>query len=92
MTPVSPVMPGSESIEVVLGKNQPEYVPLPAVYLDTPSLPMITRFRLSDEEREAIANGADIVLQQLTFRMHFQPVNLQIVMPDDCPVFVEEPR
>jgi hypothetical protein len=91
MTAVSPVMPGSEPIEVVLGKDQPEYMPLPAVYLDTPSRPMITRWRLSDEEREAVANGADIVLQQLTFRSPFQPINVQIVMPEECPLFVEEP-
>ena len=92
MTAVSPVMPGSHPIEIVLGEGQPEYVPLPAVYLDTPSRPMITRWRLSAEERDAIIAGADVVLQQLTFRMPFQPVNLQVVMPDDAPVFVEEPR
>ncbi len=91
MTAVSPVMPGSESIEIVLGKNQPEYVPLPAVFLDTPSLPMITRWRLTEEERKLIAEGADIVLQQLTFRQLFQPVNLQVVMPNGYPVPVQEP-
>jgi hypothetical protein len=91
VTPVSPVMPGSASIEIVLGEGQPEYVPLPAVYLDTRSRPMITRWRLSDEERAMVASGADVVLQQLTFRCLVQPVNLQIVMPDGSPVFVEEP-
>jgi hypothetical protein len=89
MMPVSPVLPGSEPIEIILGKDQPEYIPLPAVYLDTPARPMITRFRLDEEERAAIANGADIVLQQLTFRNPFQPVNLQIVRPDESPIFVE---
>lgn len=91
MNPVSPVMPGSASIEIVLGENQPEYIPLPAVYLDTPSRPMITRWQLTEEERQLIAMGADIVLQQLTFAQRFQPVNLQVVMPNDNPVFVEEP-
>ena len=89
MTPVSPVMPGSEPIEVVLGKGQPQYETLPAVYLDTRAYPMITRWRLSDEERAAIASGADVVLQQLTFRNPFQPVNLQIVMPDGHPALLE---
>lgn len=91
MTPVSPVMPGSEPIEIVLGKDQPQYDPLPAVYLDTSSRPMITRWRLDEAEREAIANGADIVLQQLTFQQPFQPVNLQVVERDEAPIFVEEP-
>jgi hypothetical protein len=92
MTPVSPVMPGSEPIEIILGKGQPEYSPLPAVYLDTVSCAMITRWRLTDEERSAIASGADIVLQQLTFRRGFHPVNLQVVDRDASPVLVEEPR
>lgn len=90
MISVSPVMQGSEDIEVVLGKNQPQYRPLPAVYLDTVSCAMVTRWRLSEEEREAISRGADVVLQQLTFRNPFQPVNMQIVMPDQDPVLVEE--
>jgi hypothetical protein len=92
MTAVSPVLPGSESIEIVLGKDQPEYAPLPAVYLDTPSRSMITRFRLTEKERGDIMVGADIVLQQLTFCQPFQPVNLQVVFPDESPVFVEESR
>lgn len=90
MTPVSPVMLGSESIEVILGAGQEEYIPLPAVYLDRPDRPMITRFRLTDEERGLISIGADIVLTQLTFRQPFQPVNLQVVMPNDNPVLVDE--
>ena len=92
MTPVSPVMPGSEPIEVVLGKGQPQYTPLPAVYLNRPDVPMITRWRFSPEEVEAIKLGADLVLQQLTFGQPFQPVNLQVVLMDECPVFVEEVR
>lgn len=90
MTPVSPVMAGSEPIEIVLGKNQPEYTPLPAVYLDRADRPMITRWRLSEEERFEIAHGADLVMQQLTFCQPFQPVNLQVVMPNADPIFVEE--
>jgi hypothetical protein len=89
MTPVSPVVPGWEEFEIVLGKNQPKYVSLPALFVDTPEHPMITRWRLSDDERAAIAAGGDIVLQQLTFRKTFQPVNLQIVSPDAWPVLCE---
>lgn len=89
MEAASPVMPGSEAIEIVLGKNQPEYTPLPAVYLDTPARPMVTRWRLSDEEREAIANGADVVLTQLTFWNRFQPVHLQVSGRDQMPVLLE---
>lgn len=89
MTPTSPVMPGSGPIEIVLGKGQPEYDPLPCVYLDTPSRPMISRWRLTDEERYAIACGADIVLTQLTFWEPFRPVNLQVTYPNDPPELIE---
>lgn len=114
MQPVSPVMPGSESIETVYGEKQQEYVPLPAVYLDTEqkvwrlwaghsktlpavvcversSRPVLSRWRLSDEDRKAIAEGADIVLTLLTFNAPLVPSHLQVVMPDQMPVLVEEP-
>ena len=81
-------MPGSEPIEIVLGKDQPEYTPLPAVYLNAPTVPMVTRWRPADEERAAIAAGADLVFTQLTFGMPFQPVHLQVTMPDEMPVLV----
>jgi hypothetical protein len=88
MNPVTPVIRGSQDIEVVLGANQPEYIPLPAIYLDTASRPMITRWQLTDEERGAVANGADIVMSQLTFGNPFQPVHLQVCHRHDMPVLV----
>jgi hypothetical protein len=90
MTPVSPVMLGSEAIELVLGKGQKEYIELPSVYLDQRDRPMVTRWRLTEEERAVIAEGGDIVLTQLTWWQRFQPVHLQVVMPDDNPILLEE--
>jgi hypothetical protein len=89
MNAVSPIMPGSEAIEIVLGKDQPEYLPLPAVYLNTATVPMVTRWRFTDEERAAIAAGADVVMTQLTFGQPFQPVHLQVTMPGEMPIWVE---
>jgi hypothetical protein len=83
-------MPGSGPIEIEIGAGQSEYIPLPAVYLNAPSLPMLTRWRLTDEERTAIAAGADIVFTQLTFGMPFQPIHLQVTMPDETPVLIEQ--
>jgi hypothetical protein len=85
MIPVSPVMPGSEDIEMVFGKNQPQYIPLPAVYLDQPNRPVITRWRFTNEERAAIADGADIVHTSLTFWHDLQPICLQVCFPNDDP-------
>ena len=81
-------MPGSEEVEIALGKDQPEYVTLPAVYLSGATAPMVTRWRFTDAEREAIAAGADIVLTQLTFREPFRPVHLQVTMPDEYPALL----
>jgi hypothetical protein len=89
MEPVSPVMPGSTEIEIVIGKGQPQYLPLPAVYLNTAELPMITRWRLTDEERALVAAGADVVLTQLTFGRPYAPIHMQITPQDEMPVLVE---
>ena len=89
MIPVSPVMPGSEEIENVLAKNQPEYLPLPVVFLDTVSRPAISRWRLTDEERQKIASGADIVLTQCIFNDLYHPVSLQVVFPEEHPFLGE---
>jgi hypothetical protein len=83
-------MPGSEPIERVLAKDQPQYIPLPMVYLDTPSRPVISRWRLSEVERAAVAAGADVVLTQLIFDQLYHPVHLQVTMPDEMPVLLDE--
>jgi len=78
MKPVSPVMPGMEHVrEVVIAKDQPEYLPLPAVVLNKAhGTPVMTRWRFTDEERELIKFGHDVVLTQLTFGHALQPVHL----------------
>jgi hypothetical protein len=84
-------MPGSEPIEVVYAKEQKEYVPLPAVYVDNAnSRTVVSRWRLDDAERASVAAGADVVMQLLMPRGAFlTPSNLQIVMPDEAPVLIE---
>jgi hypothetical protein len=74
MTPVSPVVEGLEQFEIVFGKNQPEYMPLPALVGSLPNTNVISRWKLTDEERTAIAAGADIYTSQMTFGSLFQPL------------------
>ena len=92
MQPVSPVMPGSEPIEVVYAKDQPEYQPLPAVYVDLEHARIVvSRWRLSDEEREQVNNGADIVLQLMIGKYSaLTPSHLQVTMPDAMPFLLED--
>lgn len=78
MKPVSPVIPGYEGLEIILAKDQPQYEPLPVLVLCDPEQSMVSRWRLDDEERAAIAAGKDLLLFQFTFGKPFQPVRLEV--------------
>ena len=88
MNTVSPVIKGAEAHEIVLAKDQPQYIPMPVLCLDVPGYPVLSRWRLTAEELQKVLDGADIVLTQLTFGNLFQPCHLQVVGPDDPPVMV----
>ena len=64
MTPVDPcvdvALVPSGSVPVVIAKDQPEYLPLPSIV--TPGQIVITRWAPTDDERIAIARGADVFL------------------------------
>lgn len=79
MLPVSPVIKGYEQHEVVFAKNQPEYLPLPALVLEGEEKPVVSRWRLDDEERKQIAAGADILLTQNIFTDLYHPVRLEVI-------------
>ena len=71
-------MQGSEAHEIVIGKGQPEYLPLPAIR----SADMVTcRFRLTWRERLAVAIGGNLWLQQMAFARPFQPVMIHTEEP-----------
>lgn len=76
MEPVNVGMPVPEGWEeVTYAKDQPEYRPLPS--LRDPRDPqgrILTRWTFTPEEREAIAAGADLYLQVLTFRQSLMPL------------------
>jgi hypothetical protein len=79
MEPKTPVIPGSQVDEVCYAKDQPEYVPLPAVR--TPDGWILTRWELTAEERAAIADGGCIYLSIGTFGNPLQPVGLSTEIP-----------
>lgn len=90
MNPVAVQIPNHESDEFVIAKDQPEYIPLPAVAISTPEgIAVVTRWRPTDDERAAITAGADIWLSSLTFGGALQPVRLTV----ECPVDqISEPQ
>ena len=77
MTPVTPVLAEDfQPKEIVYAKDQPQYTPIPV--LRNSQGVVLSRWELSDREREAIANGADIFMSNCTFNQPLQPVRLEV--------------
>lgn len=71
---------------IVIAKNQPEYLPLPS--LVSADGRVVSRWKLTEEERVAVANGADLFLTVTTHQARLQPVMLQIA---EDPASIVEP-
>lgn len=91
MNAVALQIPGHEADEVIIARDQPEYIPLPALGIEL-TLPgfgtvpgLLTRWRPSDEERAALANGADVWIETMTFGQPMQPVRIST----ECPLAQE---
>jgi hypothetical protein len=80
MKPVSPVIPEMDLTEVIFAKNQPQYIPLPAVVVDDGTR-VITRWQFSWRERLRILFGGSLWLSLLTFGNPLQPIHLDTVSP-----------
>ncbi len=77
MTPISPVLTEEfVPLEVVYARDQPQYIPLPVIRNADGVL--LSRWKLSESEREAIAAGADIFLSVWTHNRPLQPVRVEI--------------
>jgi hypothetical protein len=74
MEPTSPIINGMEEEEVVFAKDQPQYLQLPALKSTRPDGRILTRWKLTDEERAAVASGADLFLEVSTFGQPLQPL------------------
>jgi hypothetical protein len=78
MQPSSPVLTEEfQDKEVVYAKDQPEYMPLAT--LRNASGVVMSRWKLSDEERAAVALGADIMLSCCTYNQPLQPVLMEVI-------------
>ena len=70
------VVDGMEDEEVVYAKDQPEYLPLRT--LKSQSGVVLSRWTLTEEQRQAIANGADVFLELHTFNKPLQPIRMAV--------------
>lgn len=80
MKPVSPVIEGLQHEEVIIAKDQPQYLPLPALPVNYGEI-IITRWRMTWRERLAVFLGGDIFLLIWRFQNPLQPVKLEVNAP-----------
>lgn len=79
-----PVFDGMQKLEVVYAKDQPQYIPLRVLMSGGRERKATSRWTLTPEQRKAIADGADIFLQQMTFGQSLQPILM--FLTDENPV------
>jgi hypothetical protein len=85
MEPTSPVVHGMEDEEMVYAKDQPQYTPLPCLKSRKADGKgrILTRWTFTDEERKAIAAGADLFVSVLTYQQPLQPVGMFVHFDDE---------
>jgi hypothetical protein len=83
MKPITPIDPGqelgpTERIAVLCApdvcKHDPKHPPLPVLVLGDVENEVVTRWRLTDEERAAVAAGADLWIWQTLGSGGFPPI------------------
>lgn len=79
MKPVSPVIRGSHIPEVNYAEDQPQYMTLPAIR--TPDGVVLSRWQLTEKEKQQIAETGEIYLMVWTFNQPLQPVLLSVGVP-----------
>lgn len=88
MDSVSPVWTEAEvEWEQVIALDQKEYIPiviLSVQYADGDK-GMAVRYRPTAAERRALAEGADLVITELTFGHQFTPINVTVCNPNERP-------
>jgi hypothetical protein len=80
MSPVSPVIPETNLEEVTYAKDQPEYQPLPS--LRAPDGTILTRWKLTEEEKQQVLSQGYVYLLVMTFNQPLQPLLLTTELPD----------
>lgn len=71
-----PVIEGLEQHEVVYAKDQPEYIPLRT--LRSADGRVLSRWGLTPEQRQAVSEGEDVLLELSTFGGPLQPIRMAL--------------
>lgn len=83
MEAVSPVLPGSPELEEIFKAQDgtDRYQPLPTFHTEKA---IVTRWRLSDEERAHIAAGGDLFIAILNFGNSIWPIMPIAASPEEA--------
>jgi hypothetical protein len=73
-----PVVDGLEDRETVYAADQPEYAPLRTLKSPSPQGEVMSRWTFTPEQREAIANGADLFLELFEFHQPLRPIRIAV--------------
>jgi hypothetical protein len=73
-----PVIDDLKEYEVVYAESQPEYIPLRSLRSRTPEARVLSRWSLTPEQRQMIADGADVYLELSTFGGPLQPIRMAV--------------
>jgi hypothetical protein len=75
--------------EQVIALDQPEYLPLITLSVPEYGNACLARYEFSKEERELIADGADIVVAEMLFGSNYTPMALEIVPKNTKPTMID---
>jgi hypothetical protein len=78
-----PVISGEEGREVVYAGKQRQYLPLRTLVSDDEKGRVLSHWTLTDEQRQAIAEGADVFLNLMTFGQPLQPIQIFVACDED---------
>jgi hypothetical protein len=79
---IGPVVEGLEDFEKIYALEQGQYIPLRTLPGENGNS-AITKWELSEEQRKALAEGADILLEVLHFKGPLAPVRMMVVARED---------
>lgn len=80
MKPATPVIKRLKDKEIVFAKNQPEYLPLPALVSQDGMVTM--RWKLTWFERLRVLIHGSVFVQLLTFGKPLQPIKVSAEPPE----------
>jgi hypothetical protein len=85
-----PVFDGFESKEVIYAKHQPQYNPLRSLVSADHTRSVISRWTLTPEQRKAVADGADVILELATFGHPLTPIRVAVSDGNISPDFLRD--